>query len=91
MNNNKATNGEIVKNELSSADQFGSFLSLNRFFALLESGKPTLSQAQDAIQALCNMYGVKDEEELLLRGDSEITTIFKEMKAKILSFVSVEQ
>lgn len=86
MNNNNTC--EMVKNGLSEAD---SYFSLNRYFYLVDSGeKPTLSQAQEAVQFLFQLYGVKDESELLQRGGSEIVEIFNAVKTKIMSYVSAE-
>lgn len=67
-----------------TSDNFSAFASLNRFFALIETSKPTTKQAEDAVVQLYRMYGAKSEEELLQRGDAELIEIYKEMKNKIL-------
>lgn len=67
-----------------TSDNFSAFASLNRYFALIETSKPTMQQAEDAAALLCRIYGAKNEEELLLRGSSELIDIYTEMKAKIL-------
>lgn len=65
-------------------DNFSAFASLNRFFALIETTKPTIQQAEDAAAQLCLIYGANSEEELLQRGDPELIEIYKEIKNKIL-------
>jgi hypothetical protein len=67
-----------------TSDNFSAFASLNRYFALIETSKPTMQQAEDAAALLCRIYGAENEEELLLRGNSELIDIYTEMKAKIL-------
>ena len=66
-------------------DNFSAFASLNRFFALIETTKPTIQQAEDAAALLCRIYGANSEEELLQRGDAELIDIYKEIKNKILN------
>lgn len=67
-----------------TSDNFSAFASLNRYFALIETSKPTMQQAEDAAALLCRIYGAENEEELLLQGNSELIDIYTEMKAKIL-------
>ncbi|MZQ84730.1 hypothetical protein GQF01_21720 [Paenibacillus sp. 5J-6] len=67
-----------------TSDNFSAFASLNRYFALIETSKPTMQQAEDAAALLCRIYGAANEEELLLQGNSELIDIYTEMKAKIL-------
>lgn len=78
------------KNVDSGSDSFGAFASLNRYFAFIETMTPTVEQAEQAIQLLCQVYGAKDEADLLQRGDDDLLACFNEMKAKILSYVSKE-
>ncbi|SDN26551.1 hypothetical protein SAMN04487897_102327 [Paenibacillus sp. yr247] len=68
-----------------TSDSFSAFASLNRYFALIETSKPTKQQAEDAAALLCRIYGAKSEEELLQRGDPELIDIYKEIKSKILN------
>lgn len=70
-----------------SADSFAAFASLNRYFALIQNSKPTLKQAEEAINCLCQIYGAANEEILLERGDAELIEIYKEIKSKILKEV----
>jgi hypothetical protein len=49
-------------------DSMSAFASLNRYFALIQYTKPTLKQAEDAINCLCQIYGAAKEEVLLERG-----------------------
>jgi hypothetical protein len=67
-----------------TSDSFSAFASLNRYFALIETSKPTKQQAKDAAALLCRIYGAKSEEDLLQRGDPELIDIYKEIKSKIL-------
>ncbi|BFT69962.1 hypothetical protein [Paenibacillus sp. P36] len=67
-----------------SSDNFSAFASLNRYFALIETSKPTRQQAEDAAALLCRVYGAESEEDLLLRGYPELIDIYQEMKGKIL-------
>lgn len=67
-----------------SSDSFSAFASLNRYFALSETSKPTARQAEEAAAQLFRIYGAKSEEELLERGDIELIEIYKEIKNKIL-------
>lgn len=67
-----------------TSDNFSAFASLNRYFALIETSKPTMEQAEDAAALLCRIYGAENEEELLLQGNTELIDIYTEMKAKIL-------
>lgn len=69
---------------LTTSDNFSAFASLNRYFELVKTSKPTLQQAEQAVEALCRMYGAKNEEDLRQRADAEIISIFNEMKAKIM-------
>ncbi|SDP01850.1 hypothetical protein SAMN04487897_1318 [Paenibacillus sp. yr247] len=82
---------ENEKNEVKSSDSFAAFVSLNRYFTLTESAKPSLKQAEVAVQFLCQMYGAKNEDELFQRGDSDLIATFNEVKAKIMADVSLEQ
>ncbi|MBD0380125.1 hypothetical protein [Paenibacillus sedimenti] len=70
-----------------SSDSFAAFASLHRYSALLETSKPTLSQAEVAVQLLSHIYGAENEEELLKCGDSEIIDTYMAMKEKILNNV----
>ncbi|MGO4275789.1 hypothetical protein AB4Z22_39120 [Paenibacillus sp. TAF58] len=65
-------------------DSFSAFASLNRFFALIETTKPTIQQAEDAAALLCRIYGAENEKELMQRGDPELIEIYKEIKNKIM-------
>ncbi|KRF21492.1 hypothetical protein [Paenibacillus sp. Soil787] len=65
-------------------DSFSAFASLNRFFSLIETTKPTIQQADEAAALLCRIYGANNEEELLQRGDPELIEIYNEIKNKIL-------
>lgn len=67
-----------------TSDNFSAFASLNRYFALIETSKPTMRQAEDAAALLCQIYGAENEEDLLLRGNLELIDIYNEMKEKIL-------
>jgi hypothetical protein len=67
-----------------SVDSFSGFASLYRYFELIKTSKPTLQQAEQAVELLCRTYGAKNEEDLRQRADAEIISIFNEMKAKIM-------
>ncbi|GFZ82092.1 hypothetical protein GCM10008018_29800 [Paenibacillus marchantiophytorum] len=68
-----------------TSDNFSAFASLNRYFTLSQSSKPTLQQAEEAAAALYRMYGADTEEELLLKDDPELIEIYNETKNKIFS------
>ncbi|SDO16244.1 hypothetical protein SAMN04487897_10959 [Paenibacillus sp. yr247] len=72
---------------IKSADSFAAFASLNRYFALIQSSKPTLQQAEEAIICLCEIYGAANEKILLERGDTELIETYKEIKSKIMKEV----
>lgn len=63
---------------------FEAFASLNRYFTLTETSKPTIQQAKDAASLLFKVYGAKSEEDLMHRGDTELIKVYKEIKNKIM-------
>lgn len=73
------------------ANSFWAFAWLNGYFAQKEVVQPTLSMAQEAVGCLIQMYGAKDEEDLLKRGNKELIASYNEMKLKIMEGVSLEQ
>ncbi|MEW9699643.1 hypothetical protein [Paenibacillus sp. SI8] len=75
---------------IKTSDSFDAFASLHRYFAWIESSKPTSKQADEAIALLCQIYGASTEEELLQLGDSEITAAYQEMKHKILKEAALD-
>ncbi|MEC0225893.1 MULTISPECIES: hypothetical protein [Paenibacillus] len=68
-----------------TSDHFSAFASLNRYFALSQTSKPTLQQAEEAAAQLYLIYGAASEEELLQKADSEIIEIYTETKNKIFN------
>lgn len=67
-----------------TSDNFSAFASVNRYFELSITTKPTLQEAENAVLQLCKIYGAKNEEELLSRGDTELIKVYKEIKSKIM-------
>lgn len=66
-------------------DPFSAFASLNRYFTLVQTEVPTEEETNDALQALCHMYGAENEEEILRRGDPELIDVYQKVKEKILN------
>jgi hypothetical protein len=75
---------------IKAPDSFAAFAALNRYFALIESTKPTLKQAEEAMIFLCQIYGANNEEELIQRGDTAIIETYNELKYEILKVVTAE-
>jgi|GEM_PF-5555100 len=69
---------------MSNSKAFDAFITLNRYFALVQSNKPTRQQAEEAAHSLCQLYGVSNEQELLQLNDSTIVQAYTELKAKIM-------
>ncbi|CAN7697046.1 hypothetical protein LJR153_005616 [Paenibacillus sp. LjRoot153] len=68
-----------------TSDNFSAFASLHRYFALIETDKPTLEQAQIAVSQLHLVYGAESEEDLMKRGGPEIIQMYTDVKNKILN------
>ncbi|MFC5449522.1 hypothetical protein [Paenibacillus aestuarii] len=69
---------------MSNSKAFDAFITLNRYFALIQTSKPTRQQADEAVRSLCQLYGVSNEQELLMQNDSTIIQAYTELKAKIM-------
>ncbi|TXK85581.1 hypothetical protein [Paenibacillus sp. N3.4] len=67
-----------------TSDKFSAFISLNRYFTLIETTKPTRQQAEKAAALLCRIYGAENEKELFQLGDPELIATYKEIKHEIL-------
>lgn len=74
-----------MKNQ--TMDHFSAFATLHRYFTLTQTLQPTHEQASDAVKALCRSYGAENEEDLLLRGDSELISMYQKVKTKIMNGV----
>lgn len=79
---------EEVDLTITPLDSLAAFASLNRYFARIQTSKPTLKQAEDAIDCLCQIYGAANEEILLERGDPELIETYKQLKNEIMMKVN---
>lgn len=68
-----------------TTDNFSVFASLHRYFALTETVKPTLEQAEMAAAQLPHIYGAESEDDLMERGAPELIHMYLNIKNKILS------
>lgn len=70
---------------IDDSQKFSSFASLNKYFTLIEFSKPTVEQAQEAVEALYRFYGAENEAELLSKADDELKSIYLDLKSQILN------
>ncbi|MDR6554527.1 hypothetical protein [Paenibacillus qinlingensis] len=68
-----------------TSDNFSAFASLHRYFALIESDKPTPQQAAIAVSQLPLVYGAVNEDDLMKRGGPELIQMYTDIKNKILN------
>ncbi|KRE83235.1 hypothetical protein ASG89_14065 [Paenibacillus sp. Soil766] len=55
-----------------STEKFAIFAILYRYFELIQIIKPTLQQAEEAIQLLCHFCGASDEDDLLEGAEPQL-------------------
>jgi hypothetical protein len=68
-----------------TSDNFSAFASLHRYFALIETAKPTPEQAELAASQLYLVYGAESEADLMKRGAPELIQMYTDIKNKILN------
>ncbi|MGG1554978.1 hypothetical protein [Paenibacillus ferrarius] len=74
--------------EVSASEKFEIFASLHRYFELARTSKPTVRHAEEAVNLLCRLFGVLDEEELLKRNDPELIKTYTHLKNEIMMKVN---
>ncbi|MEW9702845.1 hypothetical protein [Paenibacillus sp. SI8] len=70
---------------IENSQEFSSFATLNRYFAISE---PTIEIAEQAILSACNFHGAANEEEIRNCGNVEVIENFNKIKSLILQTIN---